>query len=60
LAGAEPQLFVVATDSQVKPESHAVPQPPQLASLVEMLTQVPPQQRLAEFAPHELPLARVG
>ena len=59
-AGACEQLLVVATDSHVRPFAQAELQPPQLASLVAMLTQVPSQQRLAEFAPHDVPLPRFG
>lgn len=60
LAGDCEQVLVAATDSQVKPEAQAELQPPQLASLVEMLTQVPSQQRLAALAPHDTPLLRLG
>lgn len=60
LAGALEQELVVATDSQVKPEAQAELQPPQLASFVEMLTQVPSQQRLAAVAPHDAPLLLFG
>ena len=59
-AGAGEQVLVAATDSHVKPVAQPELQPPQWDSLVEMLTQVPPQQRLAASPPHEAPSARVG
>jgi hypothetical protein len=60
LAGEGLQLLVEATDSQFRPLAHDVLQPPQWSSLVEMLTQRPPQQRLEELPPHEAPLLRLG
>ena len=54
-SGALAHPVVTATDSHSSAGSQASPQPPQLASSVEMSTQLPPQQRSDWVPPHELP-----
>lgn len=58
--GVEEQLVVELTDSQSYPDAQELPHPPQCAVLVEMFTQLPPQQRSAAADPHEAPFARAG
>ena len=59
-AGVRGQLLVLATVSQFKPAAQPVLQPPQCDSLVEMLTQFPPQHRFAGFGPQDAPFGRFG
>lgn len=58
--GLNSQVEVSATDSQESPSAQGVLQPPQCCVSLEISTQAPPQQRLAEVMPQLVPFGNAS